>query len=649
MKPFSKKSKNMRLAHALLLLSLPAFGSTEAQTIEPKDLFASYEYGDVELSPDGENIAVLISRSDTDNARKMLLLKVDSGEVITLLDLPGHSVSWVNWVDNRRLLYRIRRVRRASSATGAFSGIFIFDIVYFSTKRITGASLLDTVPSDPERVLIVDTDRFPAVFRVNINDGYWKTIRGNYANITRWIVDHDGKPRAGISVDIKRNNLKPNLVYRPQGSKKWKTIRARSYTDFDIASFDSDNQHLFLTHGAGTDRKKLFRFDIETEQFGLALASDPVYDIGGYLAQDRKGHPIYLRYEKDKPKKLFFKQKWADMQATLDHSLPHRENSIIDWSDDEKRILIFSRSDRHPGEYYLYDDAEGKLDLLVSLASWINPDEMAERKPFSFQSRDGLQIHGYLTLPRNTEGKPVPLLVVPNGDAWIGGRYGWGFDAEAQFFASRGYAVMHVNQRGSGGYGNDFSAKGRRDLDGRAHDDLADAIRWGVEKGLVVPGKVCIFGKAMGGYMVLMALARHPDLFRCGVEYASPVDMRLVYKNTKIVDKSQGGFEVSRFFKMWFGDPRKNRDLLDLISPINHAKEIKSSLLIIENVPHTDKKTKPNKFEKALTEFVYRLTDQGTHVEHEKVPYDIDGSTSVEQKIEFYTMVTDFLDRQIGS
>lgn len=100
---------------------------------------------------------------------------------------------------------------------------------------------------------------------------------------------------------------------------------------------------------------------------------------------------------------------------------------------------------------------------------------------------------------------------------------------------------------------------------------------------------------------------------------------------------------------MWFGDPRKNRDLLDLISPINHAKEIKSSLLIIENVPHTDKKTKPNKFEKALTEFVYRLTDQGTHVEHEKVPYDIDGSTSVEQKIEFYTMVTDFLDRQIGS
>lgn len=305
MKPFSKKSKNMRLAHALLLLSLPAFGSTEAQTIEPKDLFASYEYGDVELSPDGENIAVLISRSDTDNARKMLLLKVDSGEVITLLDLPGHSVSWVNWVDNRRLLYRIRRVRRASSATGAFSGIFIFDIVYFSTKRITGASLLDTVPSDPDRVLIVDTDRFPAVFRVNINDGYWKTIRGNYANITRWIVDHDGKPRAGISVDIKRNNLKPNLVYRPQGSKKWKTIRARSYTDFDIASFDSDNQHLFLTHGAGTDRKKLFRFDIETEQFGLALASDPVYDIGGYLAQDRKGHPIYLRYEKDKPKNFF--------------------------------------------------------------------------------------------------------------------------------------------------------------------------------------------------------------------------------------------------------------------------------------------------------------------------------------------------------
>ena len=648
----------MKLFLLLLLFISQAIGGSEAQAIKPEDLFAPYEFSYAKISPDGKYLAVLAAKPDAKYSHKLLLVDLDSGNVKTLVDVPDQNVSWISWANNNKLLYGMKVSRYAPRNIGFNLGIYATDLVDLNTVRIpkmygtpSAANLLDTVPSDPNHVLMDLPDHrksmFPIIYRVNINDGESKQINLNDANIIKWIVDNDGQPRAGRSLERKRNDLLGKIVYRARGSKEWKSIKATGLHDFEIVSFDSDNQHLFLSSSAGSDRQKLFRFDIETRKYSDPLASDSVYDVSGFLMQDRQGHPVFLRYPTEKYKKLFFSQEWADRQATLDDALPNRENRIIGWSDDEKRLLVSSWSDRHPGEYYLYDEAEGKLRFLVSKAAWIDPGNMAEMQPIVFQSRDGLDIHGYLTLPQNAIGTSVPLLVFANGG--MGSRNVWGYDRGAQFFASRGYAVMQINTRGTAGYGEDFAAKGHRQLTGRVLDDLADAVHWGIEKGVVTPGKVCIYGKDFGGYMVLMALARVPDLFHCGVEYGAPVDLSILFKVAKWADKIIGGFEVTKAMRLFVGDPRKERKLLDRMSPINRVADIKASLLVIEHVPKTDKKTKPNDFSKDLREFVKKLTGQGNHVEHEEVPYVVDGLSSAEEKVDFYTKVAAFLDRQIGS
>lgn len=208
---------------------------------------------------------------------------------------------------------------------------------------------------------------------------------------------------------------------------------------------------------------------------------------------------------------------------------------------------------------------------------------------------------------------------------------------------------MQINTRGTGGYGEDFAAKGQRQRAGRVLDDLADAVHWGIEKGIVTPGKACIYGKDFGGYKALMALARYPDLFQCGVEYDAPIDMRDIFKFAKRMDKGFGGSAMTNTMGLVYGDPRKDRELLDRISPINRVADIKAPLMVINYVAETDKKTKPDENVKDTREFVKKLTAQGNYAEHEEVPYDVDGLSSVKEKVDFYTKVAAFLDRQIGS
>ena len=254
---------------------------------------------------------MLAAKPDAKYSHKLLLVDLDSGNVKTLVDVPDQNVSWISWANNNKLLYGMKVSRYAPRNIGFNLGIYATDLVDLNTVRIpkmygtpSAANLLDTVPSDPNHVLMDLPDHrksmFPIIYRVNINDGESKQINLNDANIIKWIVDNDGQPRAGRSLERKRNDLLGKIVYRARGSKEWKSIKATGLHDFDTISFDSDNQHLLLSSSAGSDRQKLFRFDIETGEYGDPLASDSIYDVSGFLMQDRAGHPIYFRYPTEK-------------------------------------------------------------------------------------------------------------------------------------------------------------------------------------------------------------------------------------------------------------------------------------------------------------------------------------------------------------
>jgi dipeptidyl aminopeptidase/acylaminoacyl peptidase len=193
-------------------------------------------------------------------------------------------------------------------------------------------------------------------------------------------------------------------------------------------------------------------------------------------------------------------------------------------SEDGRYLGMRVYSDTAPPEAFLFDREIGKAKFLAASMEWIKADEMSPMKPISVKTRDGLVIHGYLTLPKDSDGKNLPLIINPHGGPH-GPRDEWGFNPEVQLFANRGYAVLQMNYRGSGGYGNAFEGMGYRKWGTTMQDDLTDSVKWAVNQGIVDGNRVCIYGASYGGYAALMSVVREPDLYKCTVGYVGVYDL----------------------------------------------------------------------------------------------------------------------------
>src|SRR5690606_19727883 len=185
-------------------------------------------------------------------------------------------------------------------------------------------------------------------------------------------------------------------------------------------------------------------------------------------------------------------------------------------------------SDRDPGQVYLFDRKTGQARFLLASRDWIKPAQMSPMKPVQVKTRDGLVIHGYLTVPAGSDGKGLPLIVNPHGGPH-GPRDEWGFNPEVQLLANRGYAVLQMNYRGSGGYGSSFESAGYRKWGTTMQDDLTDSVRWAIAQGIADPNRVCIYGASYGGYAALMSVVREPDLYKCTVGYVGVYDLAAQY------------------------------------------------------------------------------------------------------------------------
>ncbi|MGH8496367.1 MAG: alpha/beta hydrolase family protein, partial [Gammaproteobacteria bacterium] len=240
-----------------------------------------------------------------------------------------------------------------------------------------------------------------------------------------------------------------------------------------------------------------------------------------------------------------------------------------------------SASDRVPGIYYLYDEDEAKVRYLLSGASWLDPEQMADMRPISFETRDGLTVHGYLTLPRDAGDEPVPLIVHPHGGPY-GIRDEWGFEREVQFLASRGYGVLQINYRGSGGYGMEFERTGYRRWGLEMQDDITDGARWAVEEGFADPERICIYGASYGGYAAMAGLTMTPELYACGINYVGVVDLPMLYRQDMDTYKIAGLRAGRRsWLEMVLGNPRDDRQRFHDTSPINFIEAIEAPLFVI--------------------------------------------------------------------
>ncbi|MCZ6716775.1 MAG: S9 family peptidase [Gammaproteobacteria bacterium] len=643
-----------------------------ADLIPTEELFKPSEFHNVRMSPDGLYVAAIARTPAQPDGQNLIVMNLSDRSVKVLTGYPEDEVTRFWWVTDQRLVFMLNRDFESRAKTADYLGTYAIDRdgshgrrihVPFEgdsrggrglgsssgsgTGRIGGIredfQVLDPWWANPDYILVQKINqrfRFPDVYKVNVNTGHMRKLTINETDIMDWYVDHKGQPRAGYSTGSDRDDLVMDIVYRSENSEEWKSIVTSTLGDFSIHGFDQDNRHVFLSSRNGEDRMKLYRVDGETGELGKPLVSDPDYDVDGRLVSTRAGKPIYFRYQTDKPRTLFFDQSWADRQSVIDDALPDTINYIYDWDDDETRFLVYSWSDRQVGDYYLLDEKEGKFSFILSNADWLDKDDMSPMLPISFAARDGLNIHGYLTLPINSGDGPFPLILNPHGGPY-GIRDGWGFNREIQYLANRGYAVLQVNYRGSGGYGASFERDAYQRWGLEMQDDLTDAVLWAIDHGYAKHGKVCIYGASYGGYATLMGLIKTPELFSCGIDYVGVSDLDRLYVDIKKKNSVSGQDELVNWFHWAIGDPGKDKERFYETSPINHVEKIQAPLLIIHGV------FDPIVPVEHARRLAGKLKSAGKEFEYQERRYEAHGFRTPANQVDLYDMMDEFLKKNL--
>jgi dipeptidyl aminopeptidase/acylaminoacyl peptidase len=606
-----------RLASILLLAAPLLCHGTEAP-VPLKDFFRNPAFADVQISPDGRFISAITYTEKFPEARNLVVMEVgkwDDARLVT--SYKNEEIRWYEWADSERLVFKVDRdyddVNRNFEYVGFYSvrhdgkaGRVLHE-PFMNDRRSRGTSsssasvvgglredieFLSDLPGDPDHILVSKRDSFmfPDAYRLNLLNGKMTVAAQGEGVYLEWIADNAGLVRAAIGRGQSRDDLEYELVYRPDEASPWQTVsRFDTRSEIQVHGFDVDDLHLWVSARIDDDRMALYRMNPQTREFGPAIAADPEYDVGTLpfgaansgLVSARDGTPLYMQYASDLREKVFIDQDWQIIQQVIDGALPDTHNDIVDWDLRWARLIVHAWSDRDPGSYFLFDRESGTLRHLLQPMPWLDPRRMSPMEPVVFKARDGMKIHGYLTRPSAQSDAPVPMIVHPHGGPF-GIRDVWAFNPEVQFLASRGYAVLQVNFRGSGGYGFDFEAAGYRRWGLEMQDDLTDAVEWAIEAGIADPDNIGIYGASYGGYATMMGLVKTPELYRVGINYVGVVDLPRMYRDDTRTRSVEG---IQDWFRNWWvvhiGDPKADAAQLHDTSPINFVERIQAPVMVI--------------------------------------------------------------------
>ena len=437
-----------------------------------------------------------------------------------------------------------------------------------------------SVPKNAPDVILVglnDRDpRFHDIYKVDIASGDRVLVRENSEGVGFWIFDLEGELRLafrqiqGGGSELLRVDL--------QGLQQIATCTYEE--DMDPIRFHKDRKHCYVSTNRGDpDLAQLMLLDVETGEFQL-VEKDPEneVDFGNAVFHPQTDELVATAYVGDRvrvyPKDTETEQLWAGLKKAL----PDGEIGVNSSTRDFSKLLVSVSSDVDPGSVYLYDVAGRKAVLQYRSRPELPSEHLAHMKPVTYTARDGMKIHGYLTVPPGKEAKDLPVVMYIHGGPWA--RDYWGYEPYAQFLANRGYAVMQVNYRSSSGYGKQYSNAGNREWGiGAMQHDITDAVQWLKDEGIADPAKVGIFGGSYGGYATLAGVTFTPDLYACGVPYVGPSN--LVTLINSFPEYWKPFLEGSWYRKV--GNPEVEADREDLIarSPLFHCDRIEAPLLVV--------------------------------------------------------------------
>lgn len=630
--------------------------TTLAQPLSVEEFFKRPDYSHMDLSPDGKRAAAIVRGAPHDS---LAVIDLDKRAVRQVARFEDADILVFHWTNNQRLLLG---VGEAYLATGErrFYGWWAVnadgsDLHAINTQENPGGTgtrlrnlaenfsatwgfeYLGPDPDGGDNIVITARKRrgLLDVYRYNTRTGEMTLLSDDRParNITVWRTDRNAVPRLAVSYD--EDTGITTMWYRDAAGPLWTKLDEGKDSELKVfpIAFDYDNRTLYV--GANTaDKMAIYRYDFEKRRPGERIARHLDVDMGTITFSRTQRKVLGFPYNADKPGYIWLDEHVARIQQTVNGALPNSVNEVHVADENPVRAMIVTHSDVAPQEFYLLDMEKKSLVKFASSRPWIKPREMSERKFVRYKARDGMEIPAYLTLPRQSSGKNLPLVVEIHGGPWVG-KQRWGFNADAQFLASRGYAVLQPDFRGTRGYGwRHYSASfGEWGLS--MQDDITDGVEWLIREGIVAKDRICLMGASYGGYAALWGLMKTPDLYRCGIA-AFPV--------TAI--EQLFDFNVNaRFRSAWYqlggkirvGDPEKDRDKFRKVSPLYQTDLLKAPILLVYG--GADEVT-PVKYGNA---FRSALERSGKKYEWVVYPKEAHGLNVDENRFDFYRRVETFL------
>lgn len=650
------------------LLALAAIGGL-AQAAPPlKDFFEPAQFKEAEISPSGRYLALRIGDSGTRDS--LIVLDSESSAVVGGARIEGYDIGDIRWVNDKRLVYNVVDHKVAPGDARFAPGLYAIDrdgknrrqlVQHTGAVFTTGTQITHRIEpwntylmnelgaQDSDSIYVrrpVWEDRSFVLLRTDLVQ--LNTSNGQSRYITRpapashWMLDQAGQP----SIMVSEKEGRETVHYRDPANGEWRELASFNTYGGDGGGIAPagfiDAKRMLVKARLKGDKAALHVLDLATGK----VDPEPLVSLGDF---DFSGNMVYsnkrllgLHYLGDARGSVWFDEGMKVVQAEVDRKLPQLINLVtppvapeVPW------VLVQSYSDHQPRTYSLFNSKTKELKGIGVSHPDIKPAEMGNQELVKIKARDGLQLPAWLTMPAKG-GKSLPLVVVIHGGPYVrGGEWGW--SPVSQFLASRGYAVLEPEFRGSTGYGSSLFKAGMKQWGLGMQDDIADSVKWAVAQGHADPKRVCLLGGSYGGYATLMGLVKDPDLYRCGVAYAAVTDIPLLLDNGLSWASDLPDDYRKYGAPVLLGDVKADAARFEATSPLKQAARIKLPLLLAHG--SDDRRVPRAHFAKLKS----ALEDNRAPAEFIEYSGEGHGWSTTEHRMDFWNRVEKFLDKHIGA
>lgn len=615
------------------------------ELISVEDLFSAPERTAATISPDGTRIAYL---APWQNRLNVWVQDVDDDATARCVTADEtRSVYIYRWTDNPRwMLYmqdsggdenwHVYRVDLENPDTPAvdltpFPGTRAsFEL----PKRLPGKAIVQINKRNPE---LFD------VYELDIATGELTLRAENPGNVVTWL--------SGPSGDLFTNTLTAEgdveISRWDPATSTLSPVKVYDGSDYPLGIFPvtvtPDGKGIWLPSYENSDRSRLVVVDV-ADSTETEIDSHPTFDVGNqmvlpspFILCPRTGELIGVRYYGERQ---VIHPLDSNFAAVLDNLATLSDGDLASVSADDRgqRWVVSFTNDRDPWATYLYDHSTGESRLLFRPYARLDPEKLAPMTPVTITSRDGLDLHAYLTLPVGIEPRDLPLVLLVHGGPWA--RDCWGFQPDVQLLANRGYAVLQVNFRGSTGYGKAFTKAAIGEFAGKMHDDLIDAVDWAVKQGYADRDKVAIYGGSYGGYAALVGVTFTPDVFAAAIDYVGISSLANFMRTLPNVARPF----LATNWHTYVGDPSDPAQEADMLarSPITKVDQIRTPLLVVQGA--NDSRV----VQAESDNLVEALRARGVEVEYMVKADEGHGFLNPDNQIDMNHAVERFLARHLG-